>query len=358
MKQISELHKILSNLLDWNKSRITCLAQILQALFCVRTVNLTQIAAAFKTNVKEESCYRRACRFFTNFSFDMSSIVILVLHLFPLGDKYLLILDRTNWKWGKTPINILMLSVSYLGISIPLFWVVLDLEGNSSPEDRISMLKRVLEKFGLEKIEALLADREFIGKKWFGFLFEKKIPFIIRIKKNFKVAGVQKGYTVPVSKLCKISGRKKILNQPINLWGYPLYISIQRTKKAKESLIVVSNFAFKNTLKMYKKRWEIETLFSCLKSRGFCMEDTHITDADKIEKLLFVLAIAFCWAYRTGDIQAQKEPIEIKTHGRKAKSLFRIGLNLIRRVFLNLRFWELRRLLGCFKNLKLIKGSL
>ena len=26
------------------------------------------------------------------------------------------------------------------------------------------------------------------------------------------------------------------------------------------------------------------------------MEDTHITDPDKIERLVFVLAIAFCWA--------------------------------------------------------------
>ena len=51
---------------------------------------------------------------------------------------------------------------------------------------------------------------------------------------------------------------------------------------------------FKYALEMYKKRWEIEILFGCLKTRGFRMEDTHITDLDKIEKLVFVLAIAFC----------------------------------------------------------------
>ena len=113
MKQISELETTLSHFFDWNKARLNCLVQILQALFAVRTVNLTQIAAAFQTGVKEESSYRRVCRFFTGFSFDMSTIVLLALRLFPLGDKYLLILDRTNWKWGKTPINILVLSVAY-----------------------------------------------------------------------------------------------------------------------------------------------------------------------------------------------------------------------------------------------------
>ncbi|HAT8797519.1 TPA: IS4 family transposase, partial [Legionella pneumophila] len=30
--------------------------------------------------------------------------------------------DRTNWRWGKKDINILMLSVVYKGIAIPLFW--------------------------------------------------------------------------------------------------------------------------------------------------------------------------------------------------------------------------------------------
>lgn len=28
------------------------------------------------------------------------------------------------------------------------------------------------------------------------------------------------------------------------------------------------------------------------------MEDTHVTDPDKIEKAVFVLAIAFCWVCR------------------------------------------------------------
>lgn len=44
MNQISELQKTLSHFLDWNKARISCLSQILHALFRVRTVNLTQIA--------------------------------------------------------------------------------------------------------------------------------------------------------------------------------------------------------------------------------------------------------------------------------------------------------------------------
>jgi hypothetical protein len=121
------------------------------------------------------------------------------------------------------------------------------------------------------------------------------------------------------------------VNHPINLWGLSLYISIEKRRGAKEQMIVVSNFQFEDPLGMYRRRWEIETMFGCLKTRGFRMEDTHITDPDKIEKVVFVLAIAFCWAYRMGDIQDRVQAIEVKTHGRRARSLFREGLNLIRR---------------------------
>ncbi|MDE3046249.1 MAG: transposase, partial [Verrucomicrobiota bacterium] len=131
--------------------------------------------------------------------------------------------------------------------------------------------------------------------------------------------------------------------------GLSLYVSIEKRKGAKEQMIVVSNLKFEDPLGMYRRRWEIETMFGCLKTRRFRMEDTHITDPDKIEKVVFVLAIAFCWAYRTGDIQDRIRAIEIKTHGRKARSLFREGLNLIRRAILGR--WVLRkfrRLLSCF----------
>ena len=40
-------------------------------------------------------------------------------------DKYYLIIDRTNWYWGKKKINIFMLGIAYEGIAIPLFWKLL-----------------------------------------------------------------------------------------------------------------------------------------------------------------------------------------------------------------------------------------
>ena len=46
-------------------------------------------------------------------------------------------------------------------------------------------------------------------------------------------------------------------------------------------------------IEAYGERWQIETLFGCLKSKGFNLEDTHMTAPAKIDRLMSVLAIGF-----------------------------------------------------------------
>jgi transposase len=43
---------------------------------------------------------------------------------------------------------------------------------------------------------------------------------------------------------------------------------------------------------LYRERWSIETLFAALKSRGFDLEQTHLTAPDRIERLIALLALA------------------------------------------------------------------
>ena len=40
-----------------------------------------------------------------------------------------------------------------------------------------------------------------------------------------------------------------------------------------------------------------------------------MVDHIKIEKLLFILAIAVCWAYKIGELKARQVPIPVKKHG-------------------------------------------
>jgi hypothetical protein len=76
-----------------------------------------------------------------------------------------------------------------------------------------------------------------------------------------------------------------------------------------EYVIVTSSAESDEILKDYALCWKIENLFGCLKSRGFCLEETHVTERERLEKLLALLTMAFCWAYIAGQWLARTHPL-------------------------------------------------
>lgn len=80
--------------------------------------------------------------------------------------------------------------------------------------------------------------------------------------------------------------------------------------------------------RLYKQRWEVETLFAALKSRGFDLEATHVTKPSRIRRLIALLALAFAWSHLVGEKRALAEGRPAtKAHERRARSLFRYGLD-------------------------------
>ena len=71
--------------------------------------------------------------------------------------------------------------------------------------------------------------------------------------------------------------------------------------KDKTFKIIATNHSSHNAIARYEDREQIERMFSCFKSRGFNLEDTHMTNPAKLERLLGVMTISFCWAYKMGD---------------------------------------------------------
>ncbi len=110
-------------------------------------------------------------------------------------------------------------------------------------------------------------------------------------------------------------------------------IVIMRLKTDELLVLAVSGVSTKRALALYKERWGIETLFSCLKKRGLGLESTHMSQPKKISTLIAVLALAFCMAFKTGRWVARHSPPARKNHGYRAVSLFALGLNALRKLF-------------------------
>jgi hypothetical protein len=58
------------------------------------------------------------------------------------AEQWLLVLDRTNWKFGKLDINILVLSICHKGIAIPIMWDMLPKAETSNNVERQQLMER------------------------------------------------------------------------------------------------------------------------------------------------------------------------------------------------------------------------
>lgn len=331
-KHFNQLTESLSKIFDWHKPRIDCFSNLLLGLLSSRTVNLAKIATQFKNNNLIESNYRRIQNFFKDVVFDFDAVAQFnIKQLLSTRDQLHLILDRTNWQFGKTDINILVLSAVYEGIALPLYYEFLDHKGNSNSECRIKLMERFISKFGKERIGCILGDREFIGKKWLGWLDSENIDYIVRIKNNQLTTATNGGET-KVSRLFHDVGihEHRDIRRKCQLGGLAVYLSGTKAHNG-ELLIVASNSdKISKLISVYGSRWEIENLFQALKGRGFNFEDTHMTNPDKLAKLLALLSIAFVWAHKVGEYKDAKiKKIVRKKHGRNQNTYFRYGLDMI-----------------------------
>lgn len=333
MKAINELEVILAGVLKWNKARVNCLAQLLISLFAVRTVNLRSLSLAFGGTAKVSSRYRRIQRFFATFNLDYTVFARFLFKLFyKESDSGYVIIDRTNWFWGKAKINVFMLAIAHEGQAIPLFWQLLDKAGTSNVDEQKALLKRFISTFGKQAITGLLADREFMSGKLLAWLNQEQIPFYIRIKDNTQVFIKQKRWKKVRQLFHALSPKASLcFGMDVILLDQKVYLAAARSERG-ELMVVATNQSPKNAIAIYLRRWEIESLFQALKGRGFCFEETRLTQPERINRLVALLALGFAWAHKVGEMVAQVKPILLNRYldqRRPQYSYFRYGLNII-----------------------------
>ena len=279
----------------------------------------------------------------------------LTLKLLNIEPPFVIAIDRTEWQLGAAWVNVLMLSVGYKNISIPLFWTVLEEKGCSDNAERGALVQQFIDEFGAGSIRFVAADREFASKEWLAYLVKNKIGFRLRIKANTLITD-KRGRRIHASKMLKTMkiGERAEFQRRRRLWNKAVFVAVCR-KADGDNVIVVSSERTGRILLEYSQRWQIETLFGCLKTRGFRLEETHLTHGERISSLLSLLTLATVWGILAGEFTARRTPPKIKKHGRPEKSIFRLGLETLRNCFCQMttdfrqkqRFQQLTLLLSC-----------
>lgn len=348
------LKEELKQYFEGHEQRLTMLSKLVLSIIKMGTISYSILSLVLNPLVQKDSNFKRIQRFVKEFKFCEGIYIEFVWKMFVKPSNWVaLSVDRTNWKFGKCNINILMIGISYKGTAIPLIWVLLDKRGNSSQEERIVLMNKLLgylDEHKKKQIKCLLGDREFIGKEWISYLKRKEITFFTRIRSNSLMRKIGKSKEVKVGDYFSQS-HFKVLRKKRILFGHELYIGGQKIAD-KEWLILISNIPISQGKIYYGERWGIEVLFGACKTRGFNFEDTHVTDLSRIFNLVFLIAIAFIWALKTGEWLIKKGyqiPIKnLKTRKAKLFSIFRIGLDHLRRILLNfMNVFDEIRLLSC-----------
>lgn len=185
MNQVILLRQTLKPLLGWHGARLNFLALFLIALLRVKTVNLAEIATGFRSQAKTDSNYKRLQRFFSKFALDYTLIAQAVVKLMDIPQPWVLSVDRTEWSFGKTRFNLLVLGIVHNGVAFPVVWDALDKKGNSNSKERMDLIDRFDEIFPEAEVKYLTGDREFVGKEWLSYLLlEPKISFCLRIRES------------------------------------------------------------------------------------------------------------------------------------------------------------------------------
>ena len=271
------------------------MTSLIQGILHTRNINLARIAASEDlddpSEATEPSKYRRFQRFFSDFEMPLEDISRLIRRKIPMPTEgYTLSIDRTNWQFGKKHINVLTIGINVGSVCVPLVWKVLPQStknGNSNSRHRLTLIKRLLKILPANEIYALLMDREFCGQEWLQWLEDQGIGYVLRIRKN----------TIVGDRLAHEYKRKP--EDKLSVWERPLYFG-GKVEKGKRIYVVSNRFKGKEALELYRRRWGIEQLFSHLKKRGFNLEDTHMTDKKKIERMMALVSVSFLLSYGWG----------------------------------------------------------
>lgn len=217
---------------------------------------------------------------------------------------YLVIaIDRTQWEDR----NLFVASVVWGKHALPIYWELIDTNGNSSLAKQKAVLRPVLKLLKPFPV-VVVGDREFHSPKLATWLYERGVDFALRQKKSCNMQEPDSEYQALKSMGFR-PGMSKFFqdifcHKTENLGPFNMAICWKRKyrgKGPKEPWYILTSLpTLKQTLDIYKARWGIEMMFKDCKTGGYNLEDTKVNDT-RFLALFLLIAIAYSLAICQGE---------------------------------------------------------
>lgn len=315
----------------YTAKQLNVLAGLISGIVGSRRTNYPQIASKVPDQTKVESRVKRFSRYINEVAEDQE------IHLMPFAAELLrnlanftLVLIMDGSEVGRGCVS-LMLSVQYRGRTLPLGWLVVSGEkGHFAQEKHIRLLSAARAWIPAGADVIFLGDGEFDGTKLQETLEEFGWKYVCRTSSNtilydgeefsFQDLVLQPGMSLNLDEVAFTRQR----------YGPVLAVAWWR-QHYQEPIYLVSNMdLLEEVCHWYQRRFKIETFFSDQKSRGFHLHKSHLSDPDRLAKLMLASSLAYLWIVYLGvwSIQQKLHGVVHRTD-RCDLSLFQLGLRVL-----------------------------
>jgi hypothetical protein len=318
---------------------LTTLAALISGIVGSKSTQLPHIATKVPDGAKPESRVKRFARWLDN------ERILEEVYFLPYADILLhalalptcvLVMDGSVAGRGC---NALMLHVVYKGRALPLAWRVRQGPKGHFPEDlHIALVELISELIPEGTQVVLLGDGEFDGTGLQQTVEDAGWSYVCRTGTHMTAWWDGETFRLDTLGACLKPGNLIALSEVLftrDAYG-PIMLICCWAKGCKEPLYLVTNMASaEEACRLYAKRFRIETFFSDQKSRGFHLHKSHISDPQRLSRLLIAACLAYIWIVYLGMV-CMKDGWTSIIHRRHRcdLSLFQLGLRLLEH-FLN-----------------------
>jgi hypothetical protein len=310
------------------------LAALISGIVGSKSTQLPHIAAKVPNGTHPDSRVKRFARWCDN------ARILEEVYFLPYADVLLrhlalqtlvLVIDGSSVGRGCTA---LMIHVVYKGRALPLAWRVRQAPKGHFPEElHIALVDLISGLLPVGAQVVLVGDGEFDGTRLQQTLQQVGWSYACRTATSTVATWAGETFRLDALGACLKPGRLielKEVHCTREEYG-PIMVLCCWAKGYQEPLYLVSNMATaEEACRLYEKRFRIETFFSDQKSRGFHIHKSHISDVQRLSRLLIAACLAYIWVVYLGSV-CEKDEWRPIIHRRKRcdLSLFQLGLRLL-----------------------------
>jgi DDE family transposase len=228
----------------------------------------------------------------------------------------------------------LMLHVIYKGRALPLAWRVRQGPKGPFPEDlHLAVVELMREVIPEGATVVFLGDGEFDGTALQATLNAAGWSYACRTAQSTVAPWEGETFRLDTLGACSKPGpliELKEVQFTRDAYG-PVRVLSCWAKGYQDPLYLVSNMdTAEEACRYYQKRFRIETFFSDQKSRGFQLHKSHISDPQRLSRLVIAACLSDIWIIYLGSL-CEKEGWRHIIHRRDRcdLSLFQLGLRLL-----------------------------